>query len=293
MNSGPRTRDIAGITFLVLCIGGLIAVNFWILSPFLLALIWATIIVVATWPIMLFFQRWLGGRRSLAVALMTLALLLVFIVPFSLAVGTIVENTDRIVEWVKGLEDFSLPPLPDWVGKLPMVGTKLNEAWQDAAAIGSEGWLARLAPHAGEIVKWFTGQAGSIGMLFVQFFLTLVIAAVLYSNGETAALAVRRFTFRLAGQKAEESVILAAQNDPGRCPGHLSHRAYPITTGGDRLCRDGCAVCGIAGGDHLHPRPGATSPLSGHGARGHLAVLDGRPGLGDRASRMDDRCQRP
>ena len=61
MNNGPLSRDIASITFLVLCIGGLIAVNFWILRPFLLALIWATIIVVATWPIMLSFPAMAGG----------------------------------------------------------------------------------------------------------------------------------------------------------------------------------------------------------------------------------------
>jgi len=33
---------------------------------------------------------------------MTLTLLLVFIVPFSLAVGTIVGNADQIVGWAKG-----------------------------------------------------------------------------------------------------------------------------------------------------------------------------------------------
>ena len=215
MNNRPLSRDIAGITFLVLCIGGLMAVNFWILRPFLLALIWATIIVVATWPIMLRFQRWLGDKRSIAVALMILALLLVFIVPFSLAVGTIVENADQIVGWIKGLETFTLPSLPDWIGKLPMVGAKLSEAWREAAAAGPEGWLARLAPHTGEIVTWFTEQAGSFGMIFVQFMLTVIIAAVLYSSGETAARAVRRFAFRLAGRQAEESMILAAQTIRG------------------------------------------------------------------------------
>jgi predicted PurR-regulated permease PerM len=215
MNNRPLTRDIASITFLVLCIGGMIAVNFWILQPFLLALIWATIIVVATWPIMLRLQRWLGGKRSLAVVLMTLALLLVFIIPFSLAVGTIVENADQIAGWVKGLETFTLPPPPDWVAKLPVVGAKLSEMWREAAATGSEGWLARLAPHTGEIVKWFTEQAGSFGMIFVQFMLTVIIAAVLYSNGEMAARSVRRFAFRLAGRQAEEAVILAAQTIRG------------------------------------------------------------------------------
>ncbi len=75
MTNRPLARDIVSITFLVLCIGGLIAMNFWILRPFLLALICATIFVVATWPIMSRIQQWLGDKRSLAVVILTLALL--------------------------------------------------------------------------------------------------------------------------------------------------------------------------------------------------------------------------
>ena len=211
MTNRALSRDIASITLVVLFIGVLMAASFWILRPFLLALIWATMIVVATWPIMLRFQGWLGGKRSLAVAMMTLALLLVFIVPFSLAVGTIVGHSDQIVGWAKGLATFSLPPPPDWAEKLPVMGAKLNEFWREIAEVSPEGWRARLAPHTGAIVKWFAEQAGSLGMMFVQFLLTVVIAAVLYYGGETAARAVRRFAFRLAGQRGEGAAILAAK----------------------------------------------------------------------------------
>jgi len=215
MTHRPPSREISRITLAVLFIGALMAATFWILRPFLLALIWATTIVVATWPIMLLFQRWLAGKRLLAVAVMTVALLLVFIVPFSLAVGTIVGHSDQIVGWAKGLAVYTLPAPPDWVGKLPVVGTRLNETWRDFAAAGSEGLRARLAPHTGVILKWFAEQAGSVGMMFIQFLLTVVIAAVLYAGGETAAGAVRRFFFRLAGQRGEEMAILAAKTIRG------------------------------------------------------------------------------
>ena len=65
MTNRPLSRDISRITLAVLFIGALMAATFWILRPFLLALIWATTIVVATWPIMLLFQRWLAGKRFL------------------------------------------------------------------------------------------------------------------------------------------------------------------------------------------------------------------------------------
>ena len=65
-------------------LGALIVASFWILQPFLAAAIWATMIVVATWPVMLWFQARLWRRRSLAVAAMTVILLLLFMVPLTL-----------------------------------------------------------------------------------------------------------------------------------------------------------------------------------------------------------------
>jgi predicted PurR-regulated permease PerM len=215
MTTQPLSRDITRITLSVLSIGALIAANFWILRPFLLALIWATMIVVATWPIMLRIQGWLGDKRSLAVAVMTLALLMVFVVPFTLAIITIVDHSDQIIGFAKGFATYALPPPPDWVGKLPLVGSRIDDAWKGIAAVGPGGLRARLVPYMGAIVKWFAAEAGTLGMIIVQFLLTVIIAAILYSGGEKAALAVRRFTFRLAGHRGEEAAVLAARTIRG------------------------------------------------------------------------------
>ena len=246
MTNRPLSRDLTRITLAVLFIGALIAATFWILRPFLLAMIWATTIVVATWPVMLRFQGWLAGKRSLAVAMMTLALLLVFIVPFSLAVGTIVGNSRSNCRLGERAGDvYTLPTPPDWVGKLPVVGTKLNEAWREIAAAGPEGLRARLAPHTGAILKWFAEQAGSVGMMFVQFLLTVVIAAVLYSGGETAAGAVRRFAFRLAGQQGEEVAILAAKTIRGVALGIVLTALVQSLIGGVGLLVAGVPLPGL------------------------------------------------
>ena len=74
--------ELKRTTLAVLFVAGLIATSFWILWPFLPAVIWATTLVVATWPIMLRVQRQLWNKRGLAVTVMTLALLLIFVLPF-------------------------------------------------------------------------------------------------------------------------------------------------------------------------------------------------------------------
>ena len=52
----PDTRDITRTTLAVLFIGMLITASFWILRPFLTSIVWATMIVIATWPILLWLQ---------------------------------------------------------------------------------------------------------------------------------------------------------------------------------------------------------------------------------------------
>ena len=51
----PR-QDIGRITLTVLFIGGLLIASFWVMQPFLPATLWATTLVLATWPLMLWVQ---------------------------------------------------------------------------------------------------------------------------------------------------------------------------------------------------------------------------------------------
>ncbi|MBV8739496.1 MAG: AI-2E family transporter YdiK [Alphaproteobacteria bacterium] len=208
--SGPQ-RDLVRTVLAILFIGGLIATSFWILWPFLPATLWATALVVATWPIMLQVQRRLWNRRGLAVAVMTLALLLVFVAPFWLAVATIAQNFDTLVGWTQAIVAFRLPPPPAWLTDLPMFGSQIIAVWQKVEASGIDELAAKAAPYAGGMAGWFVGALGGLSITIVQLLLTLVIAAVLYAGGDRAEAIVERFGHRLAGVRGRESVRLAGQ----------------------------------------------------------------------------------
>src|SRR3569623_241964 len=78
-------RDLTLTVLSVLLMLVLIGAVFWILRPFLLSIAWAVMIVVATWPAMLKVQARLR-RRSLAVAVMSIAMLALFIAPMIWAI---------------------------------------------------------------------------------------------------------------------------------------------------------------------------------------------------------------
>ena len=203
--------DLARNTLGVLTLVALMGASLWTLAPFLGATIWAAMVVVTTWPALLWVQARLGNRRSLAVLVMVVLLLLVFVLPLTMAITTIAAHADVVVEWFKSMLSRGLPQLPDWVVALPLVGPKLGAMWNDVLASGVSGLQAKVTPYAPKVTAWLLTQAGVVGALTLQFLLTVVIAGVLYAQGEAAAVQVRRFGSKLAGQRGEDAVVLAGK----------------------------------------------------------------------------------
>ena len=240
-NRTELTRTLLGVIF----IGALIVASFWILRPFLGAVIWATMIVVATWSVMLWFQQRLWRRRWLAVAAMTLMLVLVFVVPLALAIGTIVANAEEIVARLKVVAQFRMPTPPQWLASLPFIGSKMVVAWEQAAASGIEGLLAKLTPYAGSMTQWFVAEAGNVGFLFAQFLVTLVLAAMMFAKGEAAASAAERFGQRLAGERGENAVRLAGQAIRGVALGVVVTAVVQAALAGMGLAVSGVPLAGL------------------------------------------------
>ncbi|HJS59487.1 MAG TPA: AI-2E family transporter YdiK [Vicinamibacteria bacterium] len=204
---GDLTRNTLAVLFIV----GLMVACFWVLRPFLPSIVWATTIVVATWPVMRGVERRLRGHRSLAVATMTLAMVLVFVIPLALALGALLSNTEVIASWVRALPTLELPPAPEWLRSLPVLGSRVEAAWNAIAVRGLEELAREAAPYAGSAMRWFLAEAGTFGALLLQFLLTVIVSAILYANGERAADRVRRFARRLAGERGDLVVQLAGQ----------------------------------------------------------------------------------
>jgi predicted PurR-regulated permease PerM len=61
------------------------------------------------------------------------------------------------------------------------------------------------------MMEWFAGKLGSVGLILVQFVLTVVIAAIMYTAGESAANELLLFGRRLAAERGENAVRLAAR----------------------------------------------------------------------------------
>jgi predicted PurR-regulated permease PerM len=233
-------RDLTRIVLAVLFLGALIAASFWILRPFLGALIWAVMIVIPTWPLVVWLQKRFGGRRWAAVAVMAVILLVLLIAPLLAAVGTILSHVDDIRGWAKQMQDFKVPPAPAWLAGLPFVGEHAAAMWKEAAADGIESLSAYLSPYAGELVQWLVARIGNLGALIVQFLLTVIAATVLYLHGERAGNVALRFGERLAGEHGKGAVRLSAQAIRGVALGVVVTALLQAIVGGI-----GLAIAGV------------------------------------------------
>jgi predicted PurR-regulated permease PerM len=97
------------------------------------------------------------------------------------------------------------------VGRIPLIGPRLARQWRELAATGREELTAQAAPYVRTGVLWVAGRAGDFGALLAHLLLTVLITAILYTNGEAAARGVRRFARRLAGDRGDDCVVLAGQ----------------------------------------------------------------------------------
>jgi predicted PurR-regulated permease PerM len=212
---GETPRDITRTVLAVIFIVTLIGSSLWILRPFIGAIVWAGTIVVATWSLMITLQRWLWNKRGLAVTIMTLMLLCVLLVPLTIAVGTIISNIDAIAVRTRSLASIRIPAPPEWIVGIPFVGGKVVELWERVAAAGLQDIAGKAAPYLGAAVVWFAAHLGGLGVLFVQFLLTVILAAAMYAKGELATERLVRFGRRLGGAGGENAVWLAGQTIRG------------------------------------------------------------------------------
>jgi predicted PurR-regulated permease PerM len=139
-------------------------------------------------------------------------MLLIFIVPFWAAMGAILDASADGVDVLRSYLKNGLGPPPAWLAKIPFAGERLTSEWQALSAGGPEHFAETIRPYVKSVTAWLLAVTGGFGGLLAHFLLTVIISAILYAQGEAAALGVRAFATRLAGERGDAAVILAGQS---------------------------------------------------------------------------------
>jgi predicted PurR-regulated permease PerM len=202
-------RNIGGIVILLLGIGCLL-----VLRPFVSALLWAVVLCFSTWPLYRRVLKLVRGRRTLAALLMTLAIILVFLLPFVIIGAAVSDNVRDLTVAVQRWIDTGPPAPPDWLGKVPVLGGRAVEYWQslttDSAKLLYE--AKRLIGPASSLLV-LIGKALVSGLL--ELSLSMLIAFFLFRNGESAAEELDVVIERIAGERGRRLLTLSGSTVRG------------------------------------------------------------------------------
>ena len=161
----------------------LAALGLWTAASFLPALIWATILAVALWPLYVeFAERLLGGPSGAAAFLFTVLVALILVTPISLAVYEVAQQSDLLVDWLKRAREGGVE-VPDWIARLPIAAESMDQWWRanlsDPKA--ATAWLKTLnADNVSDLFRTFGGQL--LHRLFLLFFSLMALFALLRSG---------------------------------------------------------------------------------------------------------------
>ncbi|MGR0186158.1 AI-2E family transporter [Azospirillum aestuarii] len=193
---------------------------FVVLRPFIAAILWAVILSFSTWPLHRRIERALGGRTTLAAAIMTLMIMAILVGPLAALGIKLSENVFRVVETVHAAMDRGLPPLPDWLIGVPMLGDRLQETWS-VLVNGESNLRTTLQPYIGQIRDLALASGGHLLSGTSLIALSVLIAFFLYRDGRTAVRRLRSIVGRIAGARARQSLDVAAETINGVVHGVL------------------------------------------------------------------------
>lgn len=210
MTSTSRIEQIAAVTLLLLLLLGCIV----ILRPFITALLWALIIVFATWPIFSRLEARFHGRKGLA-AMVTTLLIAALVVGPLVAVGTsLTDDIGRAIDWGRTVMEEGPPDPPAWIADIPLVGGTVSRYWadfaHDSARLMSE--AAKYFVPAGE---WVLTGVKTVGQGTLQVVLSLFIAYFFYRDGSSGVRHLNTMAVRLWGERSLRLIAVAAATMKG------------------------------------------------------------------------------
>jgi predicted PurR-regulated permease PerM len=147
----------------------------------------------------------LGGRGSLAAALLVLLYITVLVVPLVLVGDGLVDRVSGVTEWIKAQLQQGLPPAPKWLGQLPVFGKQAKAFYNDVAK-GGERAVALARDAIGPVSSWLLAAVGALGQALGELLLALICTGIFYANGEAAARGLRGIVQRLGGDEAERLI---------------------------------------------------------------------------------------
>lgn len=200
-----RQRLEFALTLVLLAL--LLFAGFLVLRPFITAVLWSVVLVVATWRGYERLVSPLRGRRRIAALVATALLAIILVAPLVLIAGRLAASLAGAASYLRQFVDQGLEP-PAWLGKIPLVGASLVSEWH--LLLTDDAALQRLVgAQIRPVVLWLLGAFATLGTGLAQVALAVFCTPFFYLGGPDAARRGRDMLRHLAGDRADQLITVA------------------------------------------------------------------------------------
>jgi predicted PurR-regulated permease PerM len=184
-----------------------------ILMPFLVPILWGSILAITLYPLYKRFLKVMGGRKGLVATIMTLVMLIILIVPFVWLVSSVVGSAQDFLAAVRN-KTFVVPPPNPKVADWFIIGDPVYGVWK-ALNANLETTILKYGEQFLKIGDRFLALTkGAVSNFFIMI-LSIVISGIFLSVSEKSDKSARNFAIRLAGKNGDsfvEMVIVTIRN---------------------------------------------------------------------------------
>lgn len=206
----PKLEQYLGWIVLLALLAGCLLV----LRPFVSALLWAVVLCFSSWPVYRRLLALVGNRRTLAASLMTLAMVLIILLPFVIIGATLADNINQLTGAVKAWAQNGPPAPPDWLARVPVVGTWATDYWQGLTADTARLW-AQTEQFIKPVTAWLLQRGLALGGGLLQLALSIFIAFFLFRDGVAVADRLITAVERIGGEQGKHLLTVAGQTVRG------------------------------------------------------------------------------
>ena len=187
MNKDHRELISIGLTL------GIVTLALFIIHRFIPSILWASIIVIATYPLYKYWRKLFGKHQNLAASLFTLILVLLLIVPVSGLVSVLVKELQLFFNYLQYINRHG-GTAPSFLHQIPWVGNELVSYWD--RNLGEPGHLKTLLTELQRSItpaSYYIKQVGvDIVHRSVQVGFTLLTVFFFYRDGDALFLQINR-----------------------------------------------------------------------------------------------------
>jgi predicted PurR-regulated permease PerM len=208
--NGAERRFNAVFIELVIRLFVIGALAYWtvgIVAPFGAMIIWSVVLAVALYPLFDRLASTIGGRPAISAALITIAALVLVIGPVTwMGVGFI----DPIKALIAGFDngDIAIPPPPDRVKDLPLIGAQIFAFW-DLASTNLHSAFSQILPQLKPVGEYLLGMVRNAGVGTLKFLLSVILSGFLLAYAGPLMVGMRALARRIDPSNGHNYLNLA------------------------------------------------------------------------------------